>query len=398
MNAGTPKRRKKGPASDPEIGALARQISANIIRLRRQRHLTQIELARRIGMPGPAFNAVEKGLHVPAGRTMYLLAKALGVTPNDLFIVPDPDSVSPIAWLPAGETDTIATPPHIAELAQACLTLEDCCGVPKRPTIPLYPAFELSEKGMADLAATIRHHLGVTHAVIFDYLELLENAGLRILLCQLPEGIESMSAFDPLHSNAFIFISRDLAATPERQLFRLIYELGRILLHARWADTGQLLKLKRQGRMAKFFAGHFLMPESAVRSTVRRLGVSPDAWDYDLVCRIKTRFGVSAESFLYTLNDLKLIDPTRSATIKKQIFAHYQATGYQEPGERYRRLNPNAAFLDLLHIARRCAATDPEMAREIEQIEGLIVKYGQAAAQYPACRGVAASRVVNREN
>ncbi len=377
MNTRRRPQSRTGPVAEPEIAALAQRIGANIKRLRRERHLTQTELARRIGMPPPAFNAVENGAHVPAGRTLYLLAKMLGVTANDLFDVPDPETLTPVAWLPLEGVEDSTPPPHIHALARACLTIEDLCNVPKRPTIPLYPAFEISEKGMADLAAVMRHHLGVTHAIIFDYLELLENAGIRILFCDLPNNVESMSAFDPLHANAFIFISRDLAAVPERQLFRLIYELGRILLHARWANTGQALKLKRQTRMPKFFAGHFLMPESAVRATVRRLGVSPDTWDFDLLCRIKTRFGVSAESFLYTLNDLKLIKPRLSESIRQQLFAHYEATDYSEPGERYRRLNPNAAFLDLLHIARHSVQNDPEHVTEIETINELIAKHGQ---------------------
>ncbi len=385
MNSKRRAQPKTGPDAEPEIAALAQRIGSNIKRLRRERHLTQTELARRIGMPPPALNAVEKGSHVPAGRTLYLVAKMLGVTANDLFEIPDPETLSPVAWLPVEGLEDNTPPPHIHALARAYLTLEDLCNVPRRPTIPLHPAFDISEKGMADLAAVMRHHLGVTHAIIFDYLELLENAGIRILFCDLPNNIESLSAFDPLHTNAFIFVSSSLSTVPERQLFRLIYELGRVLLHARWANTGQTLKLKRQTRMPKFFAGHFLMPDSAVRATVRRLGVSPDSWDFDLLCRIKTRFGVSAESFLYTLNDLKLIKPRLSESILKQLYAHYEATGYSEPGQRFRRLNPNAAFLDLLHIATQRGVSDPEQAKELEQIGELIIKYGQQSDASSVC-------------
>ncbi len=383
------KRRKTGPTANPEIAALATQIGDNIGRLRRQRHLTQVELARRIQMPPPAYNVIEKGMHVPAGRTMYLLAKALGVTPNDLFSVPSPDDATPIVWLPESESESYEPLPHLAKLARAYLTLEDLCGAPKRPSLSLHPVFEISEKGMSDLAAMVRLHLGVTHAVIFDYLELLENAGLRILFCDLPEKQESLAAYDSLHANAFIFISRKLAASPERQLFRLIYELGRILLHTRRGDTGIRIRLKRNSRMAKFFAGHFLMPESAVRATVRRLGIEPDRWDFGMLCRVKTRFGVSAESFLYTLNDLKLIQRGCSEAIKKQLFAHYEARHHAEPGDRFRHLNPNAAFLDLLHIAQNRAQTDPEVAAEVAGITSLIKKHGQPVAKQ--CLRAAAS-------
>jgi len=52
---------------------------------------------------------------------------------------------------------------------------------------------------------------------------------------------------------------------------------------------------------AKHFAAIFLMPDTAVRTTVGQLGIFPDTWIWDLVLRIKHVFGISTEAFVYRL-------------------------------------------------------------------------------------------------
>jgi len=91
----------------------------------------------------------------------------------------------------------------------------------------------------------------------------------------------------------------------ERQLFRLAYELGRIYFHT---SGGKGAKKTGCGRMkaehaARRFAALFLMPEDAVCTTVHQLGIQQDQWTWELLLRIKHRFGVSAESLLYRLGD-----------------------------------------------------------------------------------------------
>ena len=48
------------------------------------------------------------------------------------------------------------------------------------------------------------------------------------------------------------------------------------------------------------------MPDSAVRTTVGQL-ITPGTWTWDLVLRIKHRFGISTEAFVYRLKKLKLV-------------------------------------------------------------------------------------------
>jgi Zn-dependent peptidase ImmA (M78 family) len=209
--------------------------------------------------------------------------------------------------------------------------------------------------------------------VVFDYLELLENAGLRVVFCDLPADeagamVTSLCAHDRMHANAFFFIQRSLNA--ERQLFRLVFELGRIYWHTRQLIVGTLPA--RGGEMldevhaARKFAAFLLMPAQAVRGTVAQLGITADGWTYELLLRIKRRFGVSAESFCIRLEELQLIEAGRAADFKARIRAHYAANAFAEPDGSQRRLNYNGRLGDLLLNARGKEGEEGEEAREIE--------------------------------
>jgi transcriptional regulator with XRE-family HTH domain/Zn-dependent peptidase ImmA (M78 family) len=356
-------------------GDLASRIGSRIRALRRARHITQLELSRRLGIkPGP-MNVIEKGRHVPSGRVLYRLAQELGVTVDDLFgKEPLREAASVVPFLPF--LDTPGNPEAVSkanELAGAFTALEDLCGAMKSAVLPLHIPFAATDAGIEQLVAQVRHHLGITQAVVFDYLELLENAGLRVVFCDLPadatgEVVTSLCAYDRVHANAFFFIQRTLNA--ERQLFRLLFELGRIYWYTRQMIVGTLParggELLDEIHAARKFAAFLLMPAMAVRGTVSQLGITSGGWTYELMLRIKHRFGVSAESFCIRLEELGLIDGPLAAGFKARIREHYAESGYAEPDGSQRRLNYNGRLGDLLLNARGKEGEDGDEARGIE--------------------------------
>ena len=384
---------KKGRVAEH---GLAERVGGRIREIRRQRHLTQVELARRVGIRAGPMNTIEKGRHVPSGRVLYRIARVLAVPVDDLFgseapssYVQPASSVAPpvvrgetvvgstgVAFPPAAPAATLlpamGTPDPGAQgaraaddLARAFLALEDLCGAQKRATIPLYLPFDPTECGMEHLVARVRQAQGVNDAVVFDHFELLENAGLRVLVCDLPEGAESLSAYDRPNGNAFLLVRGGMNA--ERQLFRLLFELGRIYWHTQdlYASAGP----PRPGagamdelHAARKFAALFLMPAAAVRATVRQLGIAPDAWSYELLLRIKHRFGVSAEAFAIRLEELDLLAPSVAADIKRRIRGYYAAHAHAEPDSTRRLLSPNGRIGDLLLAARARPETRAEAA------------------------------------
>jgi Zn-dependent peptidase ImmA (M78 family) len=107
------------------------------------------------------------------------------------------------------------------------------------------------------------------------------------------------------------------------------------------------------------------MPAEAVHATVRQVGVRYDGWTWEMLLRLKHRFGVSAETFLYRLGELDLIAPTQLAACKKRILTHYAATHHAEPDGSLRLLAQNGRLGDLLLESQTRAGGDQEEVRSV---------------------------------
>ncbi len=384
--------------SDPLGIAIGGRIKA----LRRLRHLTQTELARRIGICAGPMNSLEKGKHVPSGRVLYRLAEALDTSVDSLLGLGErrseasqPDvplyvAESGASYGAATATGTWPTAimaslpddPALGEdertsvdlIIRSFLALEDLCGAQKVAHIPLYVPFSRTVSGVEMWVQQVRQVLGIGPAVIFDYLELLENAGLRIVFCPLPDRLQSLSFYDARNANAFLIVRQGMNA--ERQLFEIIKRLACIYIHTRSA-YGRLSSVEAGNGMlddihaARQFAALFLMPTSAVRASVVQLGVKPDGWTYELLLRLKHRFGVSAQAFLIRLGELQLIEEKVAAGLKTKIEAHYKRTGFGEPDATRRVLSPNGRLGDLLSIASCNTETAEEAAAIGRTLRGL---------------------------
>ena len=183
--------------------------------------------------------------------------------------------------------------------------------------------------------------------------------------------------FEPVHQNAFFFINT--RKNPERQLFHLAVELGNILIFNQMKIRKETLFLHTGAtseprpinprRAAKHFAATFLMPENAVRTTVGQLGITPDTWTWELILRIKHRFGISTEAFVYRLKELNLITEDSADTYMQKIKTHYTQTGFGEPDASRRILNANGRFFDLLVTAGRRDSAEQEIERIYAMVE-----------------------------
>ncbi len=380
-------------------------IGRNIRAIRLRHHLTQTELAARLGMrPGP-LNCIEKGRNLPSARVIHSLSKILNV-PTDAFFdrsAPSGNSLvireestpymvvkKDLPWsgpcaLPARDSTELPAIHEgvcgiISQIADAFLELEDFSGAMKSTELQLCIAADRTEEGLQRLCDRVRHMLGIGEAVIFDYLELLENAGLRIIFCDLPVGQDSISCHDVANANAFIFLRAE-PMTPERQLFHLCYELGRLYIHA--PDHYPALPRARAGRdrrgkpftchrAARRFSALFLMPEAAMRATVRQLGIRPGQWTLELLYRLKHRFGVSAQAMLYRLRELKLIVPALEKEFDAEIKAFYEKSGNKEPDSSRRVLTPNGRIWDL-YLSAGIRRADPA---DLKRIKGILERHG----------------------
>lgn len=357
-------------------------IGANVRVLRKRAGLTLLALAKRLGVQPAALSNIERGVHAPSARVTAGLARTLNVPVAAIF-ARTPEALS--LWIERAEVRPfrIETPGAIVSprdlercrhLIEDTLQLEDLCGAAKQADIPLHVPVRRTAAGMERLARQVREFMRIGHAVVFDYYELFESFGFRVLVLPLRRETDSLVFYDPGNYNAFFFINN--RHNPEKQIFRLASELGRIyLLSARLhrpqddAAPGDL----DDRHAADKFAALFLMPAEAVRATVRQLGIAPDRWSYELLLRIKHRFGVSAEAFLYRLNELELIAPDAATALKPQILSHYMETGYGEPDNSRRLLTPNGRLWDLILTAGRRPDHAPALATVMDHLRDYAV-------------------------
>lgn len=366
-------------------------IGKNIRKLRRQRNWTMAKLAAKVGMSEAPLGRIERGLNAPSASVIYRLSKELGVS-VDIFFVEDNQSFrysmyekarDPFPTTTGGEDKEL--PPMVKTMAldmiEAFSALEDICNAQKRANIPLLIPFDPTTKGVEALSEKVRHFAGIEHGIVFDYFELFETLGFRVIAVPLPKGIESFSYYDPPNQNAFFFLNA--RKNPERQLFCLVYELGKVLILTHAIQQGVDLfqtdaasdpsgeKPFTAHRAARRFAATFLMPAKAVSDTVRQLGIQKKCWSYELLLCIKHRFGVSAEAFLYRLNELDLIDPSLVQPLKDTIHEHYGKTDFGEPDLSRRLLTPNGRLWDLVLIGK----SSEEGHEEVVEIERLLKKW-----------------------
>ncbi|MBW2238117.1 MAG: ImmA/IrrE family metallo-endopeptidase [Deltaproteobacteria bacterium] len=366
-------------------------IGKNIRNLRRQRNWTMADLAAKIGMNPVPLGRIERGVNAPSASVIYRLAKALGVSVDTLFAEHDQDfrslqhESSRDPFLVTLDDPDDVLPKKIKTMAQALIdafwALEDICSAQKHPRIPLLIPFTPTENGMEVLSDTVRRYTGIEHGVVFDYFELFENQGLRVIIVPMPKNADSFSYYDPLHQNAFFFLNA--RKNPERQLFRLAYELGKVLILTYTAQQSINLfpaqdnKECQSGkpftvhRAARRFAATFLMPATAVHDTVTQLGIREKRWSYELLLRIKHRFGVSAEAFLYRLDELDLIDPDLVKSLIEKIHEYYGKTDFGEPDLSRRLLTPNGRLWDLVLTGKEVE----DGRNEVMDIERILNKW-----------------------
>ena len=114
-----------------------------------------------------------------------------------------------------------------------------------------------------------------------------------------------------------------------------------------------------------------ILPDTGSIISVQ-LGIGVNGWTWDLLLRIKHRFGVSAESFLYRLGELDLIAAEAAASFTARLEEHYKATNFGEPDGSRRSLTPNGKLGDLLLRA----ASMEEHSDEVKSFKKLFKRHG----------------------
>ena len=369
---------------------LAVRVGARIRQVRMIQHISQSKLAKDIGICAGPLGWIEKGQHLASGRVLYRIAKQLNVRIDDLFqddnvwesSAPAVSDAVPVL-LPPLDTDTDPgelKAAHVVcqSVAEQVLALEDLCGAVKMAGIPLYVPFTSTEAGAEHLAARVRQNLGIGNAIVYDYLELFENVGLRVVFLEMPVDCETFCGYDRLNRNAVFFINSLLKKQPELQMYRLVFELGRIFWHTRTLygaaeaqSAAAVEPVLDEAQFASRFASCFLMPAGAVMTSVWQLGLTPKARTWDMLLRLKKRYGVSALCCALRLQELKLSwddmpkDNPRRYLLKAGNSLFYVVDS--EPGGYRPQLAMNGRLGDLLLQAEQKAGKDKKAVNALKR-------------------------------
>lgn len=374
---------------------IALRVGARIRHLREIQHITQIRLATEIGIRAGPLGWIEKGKHLPSGRVLYRLAKQLNVRLDDLFQEADAwqfpapaASASGSMLLPPIEMEAVAESvkaSHIVCLSvtEKLIELERLNGAVRTSDLPLSVPFAPTEAGAEGLALWVRQKLGIGSVVVSDYLELFESVGLRVVFVDMPDGCSTFSGYDSVNRNAFFFINSRLKKQPEFQVYRLVFELGRIYWHLRKlageVKGGASASADGAGigeaAFARCFASAFLMPASAMQVALGQLGLTPKSWSLDILLRLKKRYGVSAQSFAQRLQALSLSwsekqkKSPRYYLFKDELDAFAEKNGSTvEPGGNRPALSMNGQLGDLILCAEQALGKDQKPLNAVKRL------------------------------
>jgi len=294
-----------------------------LIALRSQRGLSQAEFARALGVKRPYLCALEKRETPPGKAAVEKLAAHLGITAKELLYSVGkgrcPVRLMPIRRKTAALADALAE----AERADDRMgRLEDRKHVVSATTIPLVHSYLHQSHASEILAASLRDSLRVGSAAFSDLAWTLEFANVRIVRSKSLGNEQSASWWNPARESLIIAV--DAAATPERQIYRLAYELGAACLF-RSSGVQPLAENNREHRFLAEFAADFLMPAAAVADMVAKTGIATNAWTMPQLLAFKFHFGVSAEAFSLRLQELGLITKALRQRLRDDLRAYYKS-------------------------------------------------------------------------
>lgn len=328
----------------------AEGIGTHIREWRKSKGLLQKQLAQAADMQVAQLWAIESDRNSPSLRTVSRIAKALGISPHELLASPrcaDPS----VSLQEGGATMSMETfeaipimhpvkneksfakrdSKHLEKSILNAAKVEAARQADIPTSLPFSFPIVLNECGAEQLAHFLRAHLDVGSAIIRNVFTLFECHGIRVLFDdRLTERNPAVTFYSRRRRDYTIFLTTAFDGKPFHKEFLFLTEIGRAFVFAS-KKFETFTETDKSRRFAHHFAATFLMPASAVRMAVYSLRVKPGDWTFELLLRLKDRFGVSAESFNIRLWELGLISGAKHEAFGRQIKEHYAQTGHEEP-------------------------------------------------------------------
>lgn len=275
------------------------------------RALTQIELARQIGVSQPTIAQIEKGFKQPSNAVLEALALKTGFSLAFFRQGPPPDLPlgsllfrSQASFTSRERTRVFRHGQLAYELTE---TVKDLLTPQLRlPTVRLPKFTGVSIKEAADLT---RDALGLpADQPVGNLTDAAERAG--VLVFMLPTPIEKGDAFSAwVGANAEVPMIAIGSGTPgDRVRMSMVHEIGELALHH--SIRGRLDEMERD---AGRFAAELLMPEDVIREEI-----TPPV-TLTQVARLKPRWKVSIQALIRRAYDLEIITRRQYTYLFEQL-------------------------------------------------------------------------------
>lgn len=306
-----------------------------IVERRRGKGLYQKDLALRAGMSAGQLCLIESGRVSPTFNMVERIARALDTDIQGLLSSEsgrdgaEKTSSERAEALPSSDYVPVrAIEPDAARALRLVLDMERerdelaaSRGVPFACSLALNRAGLRFEGAGAALAEELRTELGLGTAPIVDLETALEFRGVRLRAVKLSKHTTSVAYWDAKATRPLIVLNSLM--TDERRRYRTAYELASACLYVS-LGCQRLDESLPQHRFLTDFTAAFLMPAVTVRLAVASTGLGPDDWTFDELVALKSRFGVSAESFVLRLEELGLITPYLRLDLRDRLRAYYR--------------------------------------------------------------------------
>ena len=257
----------------------ASQIGERLAQARKQKQLTQAEIAEKVGFARTTLVAIEKGERPPTNAELLKLTAALGVTLHDVLREHAVVAEAAPRFRSASRRDVSAeterASQELVELGRLYVELERIHGI-SRQAAPLEGVTSFRANRVraginmrlvgADAASFLRQHLGYGDGPALEIEPRLElEAGLRLFKMALPANVAGMMIWSD-EIGACVAVNRNHPR--EKQRWSLIHEVGHFL---RDRELGDVLPTTLNGSsdpseiFAEAMAKEFLLPSQGVR-------------------------------------------------------------------------------------------------------------------------------------
>lgn len=330
-------------------------IGDRIKAIRQAKNLKQGDLAKRLGMTAAQLCRIEGEKHAPSVKTIARVAKALGVSVAELMTgerqrqnaVPpcssdntrdyaldanapkdSPDKLQAIRETAEPTSELNSIKKQLIQKDAEYANIENELGIVSATTLQLAHPFSPDERGAEILARALRTSCDAGSMPFSDLVGLLESRNVRIVMVKCSPEIQSRAFYNADTHVLMLAINRKL--TPERQLYRIAYELGYACV---FGSTGfaKVTETPALHRFVRRFAAAFLMPEDAIRGFTTHLALGPTNWTMGLLLQLKCKFGVSAETFAHRLEKIGVLAPALRKRFKEELRNYYDEHDGAEP-------------------------------------------------------------------